>query len=954
MTGEMGTGRTAVHVLGPIRVVDDGGVDRTPSGALQRRLLALLVLRRGRAVAVDEAVAAMWPDALPDDPTAALQHHVSRLRRALPDGLVQSVGDGYRLDTTRVRVDADELAAWLALAPAAPLDDVERVLAGWSGPALPELSELDDGRIEQLRLDELRRRAHQAIAERALARGDVDDAIATLTRLVDEDPLREATVAVLIDALAAAGRRTEALRAYDELRHRLARELGIDPSAELTARHAALLDGAAPVATSPTAAPLPAPATSLVGRDDLVTAVADLVDTVRVVTLVGPGGVGKTRVLLAVGARLLRASSGDRTVVLAELAPVGPDGVDDAVAAALGVHPRPGTATVDRIVEVLRDHDAVVLLDNCEHVLDAAAALVDHVVRRCPGARFVATSRERLRVDGEHVRTIPTLPTGVGDEAVRLFVDRAAAVTPGFVPGPEDLAVVHGLVQRLDGLPLAIELAAARLHTHALEEVVAGLEDRFALLSAGPRTTRRHESLAAAVAWSFDALDDRLRDVLTRVSVFAGAFDAADAAAVCGRTRADVAGALAELVERSLVMRAGHHDFVLLETLRAFGREQLDRTGAATVVAQRHAEHHVDWAEQADARLLLPGSAAVESIDARLAELRAALDWLLGHGDAASAGRLIASLLDYGILRLRPDVLGWGAQVTAADPDHRTPTAAIALVADSYATWMSGDVATSGVRARQARAVAERDGGPVPAEVAMALGAHALFEGRLDESAEWYERSAVLAGQRRDRAQDLHSRGSAVLARGYAGDATVGSRAEALLADVGEEATAYAAYAWYCCGEAVVTTAPSLARQRLDRAVELAERAGSSFVVGTAGATRASLDARAGDPERAAADYRWLIDHWRRAGMWSTQWTMLRSIAALLARLGRAHEAAVLVGAVRSTASGHRIFGADAIALEELAGRLSDELGASRFAAAVAEGERLDDDAAVEHARRSL
>jgi len=947
--------RVRVEVLGPIRVVDGAGADVTPEGALQRRLLALLVLRRGHVVTADAAVDALWPARPPRDPAAALHNHVSRLRRAMPPGAIESVGDGYRLDPATVDVDADRVAAALAAGSAATRTtwgDTDGVLARWQGPAYPELADVDDARIEAARTEELRRRARELRAERRIASGDLDGLVSELTALAEEDPLRERPRALLMDVLAASGRRVEALRAYDDFRRRLGDELGIEPSAALAEQHAALLAGGGADRGWRPVHRVPQPATSLVGRDDALSAVATLAADRRVVTLVGPGGVGKTRLLVEVGRRL-RSSDPDRPVVLCELATAASDAVAEVVAAGLGIDARPGVPLVERIGSVIGDSEVVVLLDNCEHVLERAADLVHRLVESCPGAHVVATSRERLRVAGEHVHPVPPLETGhAAAPAVQLFLDRARAVAPAFAPGPEDLAQIVQIVRRLDGLPLAIELAAARLLTHEVAEVAEGLDRRFALLSAGYRTSARHESLSAAISWSFDLLDERLQETFAAVAVFAGAFTAEDAAAVCGADTAIVRDHLAELTERSLVMRAPGRRYVLLETLRAYGAERLVHTARDEVARGRHARHQVDWVQRAHPRLLEPGTTVLADIDAAVPELRVALSWLLDHGEVELAGRLVVALFDYGFMRLRPDVLGWAERVATADAAERSPLAPSVWVGAAYARWMAGDVAGYGVRAQRALHVATSRGGDIPADVATTLGSYELFEGRLDEAVRWYRLGLRAAGSATVRR--LFTASTEVLALAYAGDPAARSVADELLDEVGTAPTPCAAYAWYCAGEADLAFDPQRAHERFTRAIDIAEQTHASFVTGVAGASRASIDARTGDVAVAAREFRQLIAHWRRAGMWSTQWTMLRSIAALLARAGRHRDAAVLVAAVLTTDAGHRVFGADEVALRDLDGRLASLLGPEAHGAARREGAALDGVAAVEHALRAL
>jgi predicted ATPase/DNA-binding SARP family transcriptional activator len=951
----MGGGRLLIDVLGPLRVCDADGRDVTPVGALQCRLLALLVLRRGRVVSVDAAVEALWPARSPRDPLAALQNHVFRLRRGLPVDAVESLANGYRLEPSRIDLDADRVSAALNAEEPHPetLATIDAVLERWQGPAYPELDDVDDGRAEAVRLGELRVRALEHRAERRLSAGDTDGLVAELAALVDQEPLRERPRALLMTALVEAGRTAEALRVYDDFRRLLSDELGIEPSPQLAAQHADLLGGTGDGEAWVPATRLPVAATSLVGREALVAEVVATVGVHRLVTLIGPGGVGKTRLLGEVGRRLLAARP-ERPVVTCGLATAGEESAVDAIAAALGIEGRPGVGLADRVATALADAEMVLLLDNCEHVLDPVAALVDLVLALCPGVTVVATSRERLRVPAERLCAVPTLAAASEDSpAVQLFVERARAVAPGFDPDPTDLSAIREIVRHLDGLPLAIELAAARLHTLDVTEVAAGLDRRFVLLSSGYRTSTRHGSLHAAVSWSYELLDVPLRRAFADLSVLAGSFTAEDAAAICNLDTEAATLALDQLVERSLVMRAPGHRYVLLETLRAFGADQLAADGRVELTGERHARHFVEWIEAADRRLCEPaGDTVLTQIDAALPELRTALGWLVDRDRAAPAGRLIAALLDYGLLRLRPDVLGWAERVTDADPGDASPHAPVVWAVSGYAAWMAGDVAEAAARAARAVQASERPGRDVPAEACTMRGNAALFAGRLDEAVSWYRRSSDAA--RADPAQHLIAAGTEVLALAYAGDPTAADAAAAVLAEVGHACTPHAAYVWYCAAEADLAGDVERARTRLDHALELAESTGASFVAGVAGASRASIDARSGDPLAAAHQYRRLITHWRRAGMWSTQWTMLRSVAGLLERLGRARESAALVGAVRATHAGHRIFGVDDIALTELGDRLRALLGDDTYDAAYHEGAALDGDAAAELALSAL
>ncbi|HET9548442.1 MAG TPA: AAA family ATPase, partial [Desertimonas sp.] len=707
----------------------------------------------------------------------------------------------------------------------------------------------------------------------------------------------------------------EALRVYDDFRRLLAEDLGIAPSPALSAKQADVLRGTDTEPWKPTRR-LPLAVTSLEGRMEALHQIITLAEDRRLLTLIGPGGVGKTRLLIETGHRL-QASRPDRPVVMCELAGASEESAVDVVAAALTIDRRAGEGLAERLAAVLAETAMVLLIDNCEHVLDPIADLVDRLLVACPNVWVIATSRERLRVAGEQLYEVPPLPTS-DDEgpAVRLFVERARAVMPQFDPDAAERASIVEVVRRLDGLPLAIELAAARLRTLDVDEVAAGLDRRFELLSAGARTATRHGSLAAAVSWSYEMLDDELRRSFADLSTFAGAFTVDDAAEVCGIDVRRAAMVLDQLAERSLVVRVRGRRFALLETLRAFGVERLVVEDRAEVAGARHARHFVEWAEQ---RRLLASEQVIGDIDAALPELRVAFGWLMDRGEVELAGTLVVALANYGVLRLRPEVLGWAERVVVADTDDCSPMAAPVWATASYAAWMAGDVAEAGVRSAHAVRLGERTG-DVPAVVAMVRGNFALFDGQLDEAVDWYRRAAAAVAD--DTSVPLMPRATELLALAYAGRPTASDQAAILLAEVGDARTPQAAYVWYCAGEAELAVDVEQARLRLAKAVELAELTGASFVAGVAGTSKASIDARLGDPRDAAEDYRRLIIHWRRAGMWSTQWTMLRSIAGLLTRLGRPHEAAVLTGSVLATPSGHRIFGGDEVALAELGQRL--------------------------------
>ncbi|MFE5618354.1 ATP-binding protein [Streptomyces sp. NPDC056524] len=526
------------RVLGPSRALLPDGREAPLGGARLRALLAALAGAGGRGVRTGELIELIWEDSPPGDGTEALQALVGRLRRALGREAVVSLAGAYRIAAEPEDVDlyvferlaaegAAALAAGEAERAARLLDDA---LGLWNGPALADLPGRD-GDALVVRVEQRHAQARRNRLAAAVALGEADTALPSLEALAAEHPMDEPLQALRIRALRAAGRTAEALEAYEQVRALLADRLGADPGSELRALHAELLAGEESAGRPPA---LPARLTSFVGRGgELESLVAELGER-RLVTLLGPGGVGKTRLALeAAGGVAEREPDGVR---VAELAAVREESdVADAVLTALGGRETQlwgGAArdTLTRIVEYCAPRRLLLILDNCEHVVGAAARLVEHVLARCPGVTVLATSREPLGVPGEFVRAVEPLPQ---DPALRLLADRGSAARPGFAPADDPEACAE-ICRRLDGLPLAIELAAARLRLLSPRQIADRLDDRFRLLTSGARTVLpRQQTLRAVVDWSWDLLTDPERAVLRRMSVFADGCDLLAAEAIC-------------------------------------------------------------------------------------------------------------------------------------------------------------------------------------------------------------------------------------------------------------------------------------------------------------------------------------------------------------------------------------------------------------------------------------
>ncbi|MFI6419077.1 ATP-binding protein [Streptomyces sp. NPDC050842] len=689
-------------ILGTTEALDPRGTPLPLGGARLRALLAALALRGGRAASTAELADDVYGDDPPQDAPAALQALVGRLRRALgAEAVVSTPGPGYRLVAGPDDIDLyvferrvrDAGARLDAGDPDTAATLLREALALFRGPALADLPAPAGVRPEAQRLAALRRRV-----EADLRRGATDGLVPELTELTTTYPYDEAFHAHLIRALRAEGRHADALAAYESARRTLADALGADPGPELTALHHELL--AATPQPQPGTEPQPAtqhqPAddptpdaptpgnirprlTSFVGREPEIAALQGDLTRSRLVTLTGPGGSGKTRLAEVAALRAVGPAAW-----IAELAPLDdPEALPGAVLSALRLREinlisRDGLPLQDdptaHLVEHLARRPLLLVLDNCEHVIGAAAALAETLLTHCPRLRILATSREPLGVPGESVRPVEPLPP---DPAHRLFAERARAVRPSFDPAA-DADTVDEICRRLDGLPLAIELAAARLRLLTPRQIADRLDDRFRLLTSGSRTVLpRQQTLRAVVDWSWDLLEPAERTLLRQVSVFAGGWDLAAAEALAPGA-ADTLGAL---VDKSLVVAAptdeGEMRYRLLETIHEYAAERAAETPALlAATGAAHTAHFTALAEEAEPKLRsgeqLPW---IDRIERDLDNIRAALHRVLAAApDEAAAHRLVFAMGWFWWLRnYRPEALAWVDRATALGEDPDDP-----------------------------------------------------------------------------------------------------------------------------------------------------------------------------------------------------------------------------------------------------------------------------------------
>jgi predicted ATPase/DNA-binding SARP family transcriptional activator len=655
-------------------------------GARLQGLLVRLALAGGRAVEPGVLVDAIWAEEPPSGPGPALQTLVSRLRRVLTPadatgGVLVQVAGGYRLAVKAADVDAlrfeqlvrtgrEKLRAGDPEAAGAAF--TEAVALWGDRPGAEPAVVAAVAPTVATRLAQLSVEAVADLAEAELSLGRAAAAAARLSGLLAEHTVHERTAALLMDALAAQGRQAEALAVYERVRQALADVLGADPGTALRERHLRLLrpDQPVPVPTEPgrlRPTTLPAPLTSFIGRDDDLARIGALLTTGRLVTVLGPGGAGKTRLALEAA----RRHSYRDGAWLIDLAPVTePAKIAAAVLAGIGLR---GAAVLDArrrvpddeldvLVGALGGRESLLLVDNCEHLIDAVAHLVAALLPRCPGLRVLATSREPLAVDGEALVPLAPLALPGQDDgvdqartaaSVRLFTERAAAVRPGFDVDETTLPDIVRVVRGLDGMPLALELAAARLRTLSLPDLADGLADRFRLLTTGSRTAPpRHRTLRAVIAWSWDLLDEHERTVAERIAVLPGGVTPASATAVCAGTTVPAAGIrdlLATLVDRSLLQLAtGTGRYRMLETIREYGTGRLTDTGGLGTARDLAAAHVTELVARHDPALRGPGQlTAMAVIGAEYDNILAALRHLCAGHDSHGAITLALSMTWY-------------------------------------------------------------------------------------------------------------------------------------------------------------------------------------------------------------------------------------------------------------------------------------------------------------------
>ncbi|MFC4468419.1 BTAD domain-containing putative transcriptional regulator [Streptomyces xiangluensis] len=905
-----------VEVLGPLRLLVGGAPVDVP-GPKRRAVLALLALAEGRTVTVDHLMDALWPSEVPESGRQALHNQVSRLRGHLGPAVarLETRQDGYRLALGRDELDVAQARALLATArtteqrdPAGAFALLQEAHGLWRGPVLADLTDIVPiaTAVEEYAL--LRREVTDALIAVAVAAGQADRILGLAATSSAADPLREPAVLLLMRALAATGQAPDALRVGREYRRRLVDETGLDPSPALDELEREIIAGAegsasglrevparpgVPTLPGMAAGPVvPArPTTRLIGRAAQVAALHRLLATERLVTLVGPGGVGKTRVALEVAGQ-----SGTVTVLL--LAPVtDPAAIPHALAAALNLKVDRGDV-LSACVAVLCDRPGLLVIDNCEHLLDGVRDTVDTILSTCSGISLLATSREPLGLAAEHVSRLAPLPLPHPDQnpsrvpSVALFLDRARRVRPGPPPTPAQLRTIADIVHRLDGMPLAIELAAGRLSTFSLADLRGRLDRSLDLLGGGsPSADSRHRTLRATVEWSYQLLTEDERRLFRHLSVFVDGvdLDTAERLAAGLGLESDPGSTLARLVDASMVEASfeGATRFRMLETLRAFGLDRLAAAGEDKAAAERMLRWAVELTSWIGTVMDTEREPEADAVLRReLPNLRAAWRLVRGQGSLDDAVAMVVALFEAVAYRDLVEIRDW-AEELADDPalaGHPGAVAVLGVAAE--AAYHRGDYRRADQLSRTGLEKAADSAGSW--HCLMVLSVADLARGAYDDVVEHCLAAVDLVGPQRE------SLGIAALAMAYAGDLEEARRLNdrGLTAAVSPSMLSWGAYV---AGEidSLAGHTESAERHYL-RAIDLARTSGATFLVGVATVGLHSVRACAGRVDEALDGYRDAIEYFARNGNWTHLWTALRNLADLLRRLGDDEPAALI------------------------------------------------------------
>ena len=746
MEAEIEAASFEVQVLGPVAIYRDGAqLDLRGKPAL---LVSLLVARAGDVVNVDSLIDGLWGEEPPATARKAVQVNVSNARRVLgAEFPLETARGGYRVARNRLSIDAqrflvavDKAAELIDFSAESAVGVLNDALALWRGSPYASFADNEELLGQIVLLNEQRVRATRLLFDARLRLGEHTEVVGELDAATVEHPYDEDLRQLHMLALYRSGRQTEALRAFDHTRELLI-DAGLEPSPELKQlsddilHHRDRLGGPADFSRSIRAGNLPVPRSELIGRDQQIARIKELLDEYRLVTLTGVGGVGKTSLALAAG-RSCAAEYPDGCW-LVELGNVlGPEHVTSALLDSFGIQPQRGTSAGDALRDALVGLRPLVILDNCEHVLRGAVEVTDRLLDEVPDITIIATSREGLGLRGEYQLTVPSLETrGPTSEAAELFRQRASENGWEEVDGDE--TVIEELCSRLDGIPLAIELAAARTRSMTVAQLRDRLGDRFRLLKGVRRGVERHQTLHAMLAWSYDLLAADEQTIFNRACVFTGSFDLSAAECVLSDRQVDglsVGEHLGSLVNKSM-LTAERGAFDMLETMRQFGEHEI---GDHDLVRNKHCGYYASFVVEAhDGHLGADEGVWSSRLEAAWSNVRAAFGWAMETGDTDAALTIVGHL-GHGFIN-HPhavEVYDWARRVidVPGSADHPLYASCVGIAAIGLATT-SGDLETAHVLAERAVAAIAEHSVDLDQLALRSLGLVLAFSGRLDEAA---------------------------------------------------------------------------------------------------------------------------------------------------------------------------------------------------------------------------
>ncbi len=980
-------GSTLVRVLGG-PAIEREGESRPVGGPKAEQLLCVLVAHRGTIVSTDRLADALWGDDQPRSAVGTVQSQISRLRALLgPSFSIERTAGGYRLDGSSGQIDADQFEAQLnrsmSLEAEATVTVLDSALAWWRGPAFAGHAHLDEVRGEAMRLDELRLVATDAWADARIACGDPAEMVGHLEALVRAHPLREHYWRLLMLALYRSGRQAEALRRGGQLRDELRRTAGLDPSPAIRDLEERILsDDPTLLSNTVTSAPSRSRirsasvpqllgATSFIGRAPEVAAVVEALDTQALVTVTGPGGVGKTRLAMRAAADYIdRVEDGVTLVELAPLRDAG--GVAQVIANALDIQQRQYHTIESTIEEHLMGSNRLLVLDNCEHLVEVVAPLVDRLRSACPRLDILTTSREPLGLAGEYVTQLAPLSLPADDttdpdelrtsSAVELFISRAAAATPGFVLTADNAAHVASVCRRLEGLPLALELAAARLRTMGVEALAARLRERLGLMGQAQRgADGRHRTLHDLVAWSHALLQPDEQELFEQLSVFAGGFDLPAVESVCASVSSSAVDTLVSLVDKSMVVFVDPSGprYRLLEPLREFGRDRLGDRSILEVTEDRHLAWFRDLADR--------GGRGIDSgdeprwsqvLDRNEDNFRAAHVTALRRGDVDSAMQIVASLREHAFRRIRYEIIAWADDTVAMAGAMSHPMAPTVLAVAAYGRFVTGDMEAAIELALRALGDGGADDCSESGLPERVLGNAHFYLERTADALGWTDRMITAARRSGNDARVAHALYMRSVAETSIGNTVRGAvlAGEAKAAADASGSPTARAQAAYALGLALEATDPNEALAHLERASRTGAEAGNRWIEAFSLTEVHWLRGRHGEQAAALDGFAGVIDTWYRGGDWANQWLSLRRVLAIFIDMGAFESAAILHGALSAVGASHALpfEPVDAHRLRDSVEHVRSILGASAYAEAVRRGASMPDRAIVDFARSQI